>query len=97
MNDGPYYVAQFDKNDLMYKGSDDFYYVFKYNIPILHFTSQEEANSTAYWLNQEFKHTRNLEKEINKLIERDEKRKEYQRTLESKIRRLKARIRVLEK
>lgn len=92
----PYIVAQFDKTDKQYE-DNDFYYIFRCNIPILPFKSEKQANSVAYWLNQELKETERAKQQIKKLQNRDEKRKEYQRTLEYKIRRLKARIRVLEK
>lgn len=89
----PYIVAQFDKQET----DDDLFYIFRYNIPILHFKSEKEANSVAYWLNQELEETERAKQEIKKLQNRDEKRKEYQRTLEAKIRRLKARVRMLER
>lgn len=89
----PYIVAQFDKQET----DDDLFYIFRYNIPILHFKSEEEANSTAYWLNCEAEETERAKQEIQKLQNRDEKRKEYQRTLEAKIRRLKVRVRKLER
>ena len=88
----PYIVAQFDKQET----DNDLFYIFRYNIPILHFKSEEEANSTAYWLNCEVEETERAKQEIQKLKNRDENRKEYQRTLEAKIRRLKARVRKLE-
>ena len=44
-----------------------------------------------------YKQNKQLQKENNELMKLDENRKEYQRTLESKIRRLKDRIKVLEK
>lgn len=90
----PYIVAQFDKQET----DNDLFYIFRYNIPILYFKSEEEeANSIAYWLNLEAEETERAKQEIQKLQNCDEKRKEYQRTLEAKIRRLKARVRKLER
>ena len=58
---------------------------------------EKTANSVAILLNNEYAQTKRAEDKIKNLLAHDENRKEYQRILESKIRRLKERIRVLEK
>lgn len=85
----PYTVGQFD--------DDKYYYIFKFDVPIIHLTNEKEANTVAHWLNNEYSETKRLESKIENLLKHDENRKEYQRILEAKIRRLKERIRVLEK
>ena len=54
-------------------------------------------NDIASRLNELYEEKEKLTKENKELMKLDENRKEYQRTLESKIRRLKDRIKVLEK
>ena len=76
---------------------DDLWYVFGYGVPIAHFKSEKKARTVAHLLNIEYENTLKLKKEIYTLRMQDEDRKAYQRTLEAKIRRLKDRIRVLEK
>lgn len=85
----PYTVDQFK--------DDEYYYVFKFDVPILHFKKEQDAVNVAIWLNTEYAETRRLKEKINNLLKQDENRKEYQRILEAKISRLKERIRVLEK
>ena len=85
----PYTVGQFK--------DDEYYYVFKFSLPILHFKNEQDAINVAIHLNEDYQSILRLKHEIKNLEARDEDRKEYQRTLESKIRRLKERIKVLEK
>ena len=85
----PYTVGQFK--------DDEYYYLFKFGVPILHFKNEKDAIHVMIHLNGEYQDYLRLENKIKNLKAHDENRKEYQRILEAKIRRLKERIRVLEK
>lgn len=85
----PYTVAQFE--------NEEDYHVFKFGVPILHFKNEQDAVTVMIHLNEEYQDYLLLKNKIKNLKAQDENRKEYQRTLEAKIRRLKERIRVLEK
>jgi len=85
----PYTINHFE--------DDEYYYVFKFGVPILHFKNEQDAIRVVTHCNGEHQDSLRLREKIRNLEARDENRKEYQRILEAKISRLKERIRVLEK
>ena len=95
MLEGKYTVGKIEPKDTW--DVDEAYYVFKYGIPIIRCEDKRMAHTIVYYLNIEVETVNLRTRIIQEMQAHDNFRKQQQRTLEAKIRRLKDRVKVFEK
>jgi len=95
MPEGKYTVGKIEPGGIW--EADEAYYVFKYGIPIIRCEDERMANTIAYYLNMEVESVNARIRIINEMQAHDNFRKQQQRVLEAKIRRLKDRVKVFER